>query len=317
MSTELIHLSQPLRFLIVDDSRAIQAIIRRTINHCGYEPLEIETAMDGEQALELIDRFLPHLVITDWHMPKVSGLEMLQALRQMGHDKVRVGFITTEKSPALLAEAMSNGALFILHKPFNDAELVSAVTGSVLDVINLSSPQPDTPAAAASGLSGIPVPTEAMQAQVLAFMSAIPFRLVADDKLNTSNLTAINLLGLYSATGRKGVFGIAVMDSNAACIIGGGNARQTPAVVRAAMAAGQPSEIMLQHAQDFLRAIGGSLTESSIEPPAVVTLAKSSIVKNTFAKLPEILSQQGNRSDFRIAVPGYGEGRVAFFVVAS
>ena len=46
------HLSSPLKFLIVDDSRAIQAIIRRAITNCGYEPLEIKTAMDGEEALE-------------------------------------------------------------------------------------------------------------------------------------------------------------------------------------------------------------------------------------------------------------------------
>ena len=310
MSTTPIHLSAPLRFLIVDDSRAIQAIIRRAIMHCGYEPIEIQTALDGEQALDMIDTFLPHLVITDWHMPKVSGLEMVQALRQMGHHNVRVGFVTTEKSPTLLAEAMSNGALFILHKPFNDAELVDAVTASVLDVIKShGEPPPPKPPA-------VPVAPDSLHVHLHTSMGNIPFRLIADDKMMTEKLTANNLLGLYSATDRKGVFAIGVMDTNAVCMIGGGADRQPPAVVRAAMAAGKPSDAMLAKAQDFLRASAACLTESSVQPPSEVTLAKASIVKNTFAKLSEILAQTDNRSDFRLSVPGYGEGRLGYFVVA-
>jgi CheY-like chemotaxis protein len=316
MPPETIQLTSPLRFLIVDDSRAIQAIIRRAIHHCGYAPIEIETALDGEQALDVIETFLPHLVITDWHMPKVSGLEMVQALRQMGHHTMRVGFVTTEKSPALLAEAMSNGALFILHKPFNDAELVEAVTASVLDVIKANGPQAALGAATGKA-SGIPVPCGAMQVQLSASMGAVPFRLVSDDRMTTDKLTPINLLGLYSLSDRKGVFGIGVMDANAVCIVGGGMARQNPSAVRAAMAAGQPTDTMLTNAQDFMRSTATCLSESSAEAPASVSLAKASIVKSSFGKLPEILSQASNRSDFRVSVPGYGEGRFAFFVVAA
>jgi len=316
MQTEAIHLSTPLRFLIVDDSRAIQAIIRRAIHHCGYEPIEIETALDGQQGLDIIEKFLPHLVITDWHMPKVSGLEMVQALRQMGHHNMRVGFVTTEKTPALLAEAVSNGAMFILHKPFNDAELVEAVTASILDVINANGSQPvATPAPEKT--VGVPVPAPAMQAQLSVAMGAIPFRLIPDDRMVTEKLTPINLLGLYSATDHKGVFAIGLMDANAVCIVGGGVGRLTPAVVRAAMAEGQPTDAMMHNAQDFMRSAAACLTESSVAAPASVSLAKASIVKNSFAKLPEILSQQANRSDFRVSVPGYGEGRIAFFVVAA
>lgn len=317
MSTAPIHLSQPLRFLIVDDSRAIQAIIRRAVNNCGYEPIQIETALDGAQALELIDSFLPHLVITDWHMPKVSGLEMVQALRQMGHNNVRVGFITTEKSPELMAEAMRNGALFILHKPFTDSELVEVVTASVLDVIKISGPQTPPPVVAAppAALGADPMPSSTMQAQLGTSMGVIPFRLIPEDRMVIEKLTAINMVGLYSASDRKGVFAIAVMDANAVCIVGGGMAKQTPTVVRAAMADGQPNEAMLSNAQDFLRASGVGITQASVAPPVSVTLAKASIVKNTFAKLPTILGQAANRSDFRISVPGYGEGRLAYFVV--
>lgn len=48
-----------------------------------------------------------------------------------------------------------------------------------------------------------------------------------------------------------------------------------------------------------------------------MSLAKASIVKNTFAKLSEVLAQTGRRSDFRIVILGYGEARIAFFVMAA
>ena len=57
------------------------------------------------------------------------------------------------------------------------------------------------------------------------------------------------------------------------------------------------------------------MTESAGEPAVQVTLAKASVVKNSFAKLAEVLAQPGHRSDFRLSIPGYGEGRMAFFVM--
>lgn len=314
MKTDPIALQQPLKFLVVDDSRAIQAIVRRAILKCGYEPLEVRTALDGEQALEMMDNYVPDLVVTDWHMPKVSGLELLQAMRQMGHNKVRVGFVTTEKTPALLDQAISSGAMFILPKPFDDAELVAVVTAAVKDLVT---PQvvPSAPAAQTPVLDG-PVTAQALQQQLSAHLGKIPFRLIAHERMTMEQLTPSNLLGLYVASGRKGVYGIGVLDANAVCMIGGGGARMAPPEVRAAMASGQPSETMLARANDFLGLVGQCLTQTVAGEAASVTLAKASVVKNTFAKLAEVMVQSGSRSDFRIAIPGYGEGRLAFFVVA-
>lgn len=201
MTSKPILLLKPLKFLVVDDSRAIQAIVRRAITRCGYEPLDIRTASDGEQALDMVESFVPDLLITDWHMPKVSGLEMVQALRQMGHKDIRVGFVTTEKTPALLDQAISNGAMFILHKPFDDDELIGAVISSVKDLVeSASSPSPATPPAG-------PVAEAAMQRQLQSSLGNIPFRLIAHDAMTTAKLTPNNLLGLYVAAGLKGVYG--------------------------------------------------------------------------------------------------------------
>ena len=68
----------------------------------------------------------------------------------------------------------------------------------------------------------------------------------------------------------------------------------------------------------FLMAIFAAMNVGRLNVDAAqVTLAKASVVKNTFAKLAEVLVQPNLRSDFRISIPGYGEGRLAFFVVAA
>lgn len=313
MKATPIPLLKPLKFLIVDDSRAIQAIIRRAILKCGYQPVEVQTALDGEQALDIIESFVPDLVITDWHMPKVSGLEMVQALRQMGHKNIRVGFVTTEKTPALLDQAISNGAMFILHKPFNDAELAAAVVSSVKDLAKHVLPEQG----ASDKKDSEPVLEASLHKQLQATLGNIPFRLIAHDRMTTDKLTPNNLLGLYVATGHKGVYAIGVMDGNAVCMVGGGASRKLPPVVRAAMESGQPDESMLDKANEFMRSVAQCMAEAAVPGPVTVSLAKASIVKNTFAKLSEVLAQTGRRSDFRLAIPGYGEGRMAFFVMTA
>ena len=312
MKAPPILLSKPLKFLVVDDSRAIQAIIRRAILRCGYEPVDIQTALDGEQALDIVESFIPDLIITDWHMPKVSGLEMVQALRQMGHTAIRVGFVTTEKTPAMLDQAISNGAMFIVHKPFNDEELGAAIVSSVKDLA-----KPLVPVAVVPQKADVePVTEAALHKRLQATLGNIPFRLIPRDPMTTEKLTPNNLLGLYVGTGHKGVYAIGVMDGNAVCMVGGGAMRKLPPEVRAAMESGQPDETMLAKANEFMRSVAQCLTETADPGPVAVSLAKASIVKNTFGKLSEVLSQTGHRSDFRFAIPGYGEGRMAFFVMA-
>lgn len=313
MKASPILLSKPLKFLVVDDSRAIQAIIRRAILHCGYEPVEVRTALDGEQALVIIENFAPDLVITDWHMPKVSGLEMVQALRQMGHATIRVGFVTTEKTPALLDQAISNGAMFILHKPFDDAELAAAVVSSVKDLAKHVPAAPST----LQTKDVEPVTELSLHKQLQTTLGNIPFRLIAHDPMTVEKLRTNNLLGLYVGTGHKGVYAICVMDGNAICMVGGGASRKLPPEVRAAMESGQPDETMMGKANEFMRAVAQCMAETADPGPVTVSLAKASIVKNTFAKLSEVLAQTERRSDFRIVIPGYGEGRIAFFVMAA
>jgi CheY-like chemotaxis protein len=325
METPIIQLSKPLKILIVDDSRAMQAIIKRAIGHCGYAPVDILTAVDGELGIEVATQNSPDLIITDWHMPKVTGLEMMQIIRQRGQRNVRVGFITTERTPSMLNEAKLNGAAFIFNKPFDDAELIAAVQANVKDIVR----ERQIDIGAGTGLeaeksqksevglqeSNDPVPYSDMHIALMTKLGNLPFRLIPNEKLSTATMTPNNLLGLYSATDRKGVYGIGVMDANAVCIVGGGCARKTPLEVRAAMSNGEPDKIMLTKSHEFLNTMAQTMTKTAHHEAGGVLLAKATVVKNTFSKLTEVVCQVSHRSDFRLSIPGYGEGRMAFFLL--
>lgn len=311
------EVSGETRILIVDDSRAIQAIVRRVIERIGYPALQLQVASNGEQALRAVDSFRPQLVLSDWHMPEMSGLEMFQMLRQNGHGQLMVGFITTETTPTLLDEARRNGAAFILNKPFRDSDLVSEVT-QVLPV-----PAADTAAAGETALADMPSATDAptqqlaliandaLQALIKRNMGEIPFRLIDHDGLALRELTDQNMLAVYSGQGRP-LAAVAVLDARAVCILGGGAAGMMPAAVRPAIASGQPTARMVELSSRFLQEAGGLM--KGVSPQGLV-LGKVSMVPQSLPMLSELLSRSQWRVDCRISVPGYGEGRLSFLAV--
>ena len=106
-----------MKILIVDDSSAMRMIVKRTLREAGYGGHEIREAGDGAVALESIHKEPPDLILCDWNMPTMSGLELLLALNEEGY-KINFGFVTTETTPAMRAKAAKAGAKFLLAKPF-------------------------------------------------------------------------------------------------------------------------------------------------------------------------------------------------------
>lgn len=106
-----------MRVLIVDDSRAMRMILRRTLREAGFGHHETEEAADGAAALARLRAGGVDLVLSDWNMPQMNGIELLRALRgeQM---QVPFGFVTSEGTDAIRAEALRAGALFVITKPF-------------------------------------------------------------------------------------------------------------------------------------------------------------------------------------------------------
>ena len=108
-----------MKILIVDDSKAMRMIVTRTVRQAGFGDAELLEAEDGADALAKVALFEPDLVLSDWNMPNMTGIECLQALRASG-SAVPFGFVTSEGSPEMREKAADAGALFLIAKPFTE-----------------------------------------------------------------------------------------------------------------------------------------------------------------------------------------------------
>ena len=119
-----------MHIMIVDDSKAMRLIVRRTLREAGFGDHETTEGVDGADALEKIKAKCPDLVLSDWNMPNMTGIELLKSLNAEGI-KVQFGFVTSEGTPEMRTTAAENGALFLIAKPFN-ADTFKEKIGEVL-----------------------------------------------------------------------------------------------------------------------------------------------------------------------------------------
>lgn len=109
--------------LVVDDSRMIRKVARRIVESVGYTVIEAE---NGEEGLARCRAAMPHLVITDWNMPVMSGIEFVTALRAIDTPRPpRVVFCTTNSGARDIHKGIAAGADEYVIKPFDDASLIS------------------------------------------------------------------------------------------------------------------------------------------------------------------------------------------------
>ncbi len=105
------------RCLIVDDSRVIRKVARQTLEKLDFD---IEEAEDGQQAFNACEKTMPDLVLLDWNMPVMDGMEFLKKLRkQPGGSQPIVVFCTARCEVADIQLALTEGADEYLMKPFD------------------------------------------------------------------------------------------------------------------------------------------------------------------------------------------------------
>lgn len=119
-----------MQIVVADDSRVMRQIVIRTLRQAGFTGHEILEAADGQEAVDLVRAHQPDLVLSDWNMPEMSGIDALATLRASG-SQVPFGFVTSEGSEEMRARATNAGALFLIAKPFTP-EAFAAVLGPVL-----------------------------------------------------------------------------------------------------------------------------------------------------------------------------------------
>ena len=114
--------SGPLRVLVVEDESDIAALIAYQLTREGYR---VETASNGREALEAVDREVPDLVVLDRMVPEISGDQVLRTLRSQGSTQaIPVLVLTAKREQEERIEGLEMGADDYLTKPFSPRELV-------------------------------------------------------------------------------------------------------------------------------------------------------------------------------------------------
>jgi two-component system chemotaxis response regulator CheY len=120
-----------MHVLIVDDSKIMRQILRRALTKVGYSDLLIVEAANGLEALSQFRNSKPDLILSDWNMPEMDGMGLLQAIREED-PHIPFGFITAQSTSALRESAQYYGAHFLLSKPFTPETLNAAIQSVLL-----------------------------------------------------------------------------------------------------------------------------------------------------------------------------------------
>jgi two-component system, chemotaxis family, chemotaxis protein CheY len=112
--------------LVVDDSEVIRKVARRIMNNLNFEAIE---ASNGQQALDLCEIRMPEMILLDWHMPVMGGMEFLQSFRPIFKKKRPfILFCATENDKMELARAITAGANDYVLKPYDREALKAKMT---------------------------------------------------------------------------------------------------------------------------------------------------------------------------------------------
>jgi two-component system chemotaxis response regulator CheY len=126
------------RLLVVDDSKMLRKIIRELMVELGF--VTIDEAPDGGAALKLFHEKPYDLVLSDWNMPFVTGIELLRAIRSGSvRNETPVVLFTADVSARRMVEALESGANGFVAKPF----VVPALCEKILRIISTLPPRSD------------------------------------------------------------------------------------------------------------------------------------------------------------------------------
>ena len=120
--TDAAHETQPLRIVVAEDNRDLQAMMRMTLEVAGFDV--VGQAYDGRETLELVREFQPEILVLDLHMPEVGGLEVLPEIHAIAphckvviHSAIAAMFITES--------ALRAGAVAYIEKGVSPRSIVA------------------------------------------------------------------------------------------------------------------------------------------------------------------------------------------------
>lgn len=113
--------------LIIDDSRAMRRILTRIVSSMGFEVLEAENGQEGLDVLRAAEEV--EVVLVDWNMPVMNGLDFIKAVRaDEDHKLQKMIMVTTETEPNSMVRALMAGVDEFVMKPFTPDLLIEKMT---------------------------------------------------------------------------------------------------------------------------------------------------------------------------------------------
>ena len=114
--------------MVVDDSRIMRNIVKNTFSSLKI-PANFLEAEDGNDAMHLLLTNEVHLVLLDWNLPNLLGIDFLRQVRAMEkYREIPIIMVTSESSKLNVVEAVKAGATAYITKPFNDAKFMEKLT---------------------------------------------------------------------------------------------------------------------------------------------------------------------------------------------
>jgi DNA-binding NtrC family response regulator len=109
--------------LVIDDEQLVADALEMILLDMGYE---VSVAQSGHAGLELFDKQPFDVIISDFRLPDMTGLDVLSRIRQKTPDS-KVIIITAYSTPEVIAESMSLGAVGVLSKPFIPSDILKLI----------------------------------------------------------------------------------------------------------------------------------------------------------------------------------------------
>lgn len=302
-----------MKFLIVDDSLAMQTIIKRSLAKAGYEDNDYQAANDGHQALEIIEQWQPDIVITDWHMPNMSGLELLQVLKER-EIEVKIGLVTTETNHRLILQAKEAGALFVLHKPFEVAELqrklIPLVQGAV-ESERLISSLPMSPKAERP----LQLPNIAALNKLAKGLHALDIAIDRSYSLGINYAYLPYVIVLFSGADKSSTKAMCVLDIRACAILTSAFDNDPEKAADETLKTKTLTKIQLLRLEKMMGTISVLFNDSATSMPLEVKSLH--VIPKPFDQLDKLgATSRDKRLDVVIKCEPIGEGQIIFMAVA-
>ncbi len=118
-----------MKILVVDDSRIMRSIIKNSIKSKNIADEDIYDAEDGEAAIKIMDSVDIGILLVDWNMPKLNGLDLVKKVRAMEkYKEIPIVMITSEAAKYNVMEALKAGVSDYIVKPISGSTLESKLS---------------------------------------------------------------------------------------------------------------------------------------------------------------------------------------------